>query len=535
MPSTATVTLVFARLKLSLLRNGLRQSQGRSAAFVASALLALAFGVLGLVLLLALRGHQHIAPVAVSLVALLAVAWAFVPLFVGGSDETLDPGRLVMLPLRPTPLMVSLLVASLIGIGPLFTVLIVTGAALGTARGAAGTAVALLAVPLVLLVCTTLARALAAANARLLTSRKGRDLAVFSGLVIAFGFQGLNLAMSRMTGTGDIGPIQTMADIARLLPPASAIDAVRAAGEGAYGTALLGLATTVAALGLLLWWWQRTLTRLMTSPDSSTLEAAPGRETPGKRRWRGGDPSALLPAGRTGTVMLRTLRYGRRDPKTKLGWVTALGMGLLMPVVFAVQGGASVYHVVWVAGLLGLLMYNQFGQDYSAFWLVAQTITTSRDALVELRARALALGLIAVPFTVVVVVISAASTGSWAELPPALGLALALLGALMGAGALTSARYPYSIPQDNAMKNVAPGQGALAWISLLCGTLAGGAVCAPLIALAVWLGIQHPGWMWTVLPLGMGYGLLLAGLGLRLAAPRVAGRLPEILAAVSRE
>ena len=40
-----------------------------------------------------------------------------------------------------------------------------------------------------LLVCVALARAVAAANVRLLTSRKGRDLAVLSGLVVAIGAQ----------------------------------------------------------------------------------------------------------------------------------------------------------------------------------------------------------------------------------------------------------------------------------------------------------------------------------------------------------
>lgn len=42
------------------------------------------------------------------------------------------------------------------------------------------------------------------------------------------------------------------------------------------------------------------------------------------------------------------------------------------------------------------------------------------------------------------------------------------------------------------------------------------------------------GWTWLLLPLGAVYGALITLLGLRLAAPRTAGRLPEILAAVSK-
>jgi ABC-2 type transport system permease protein len=41
-------------------------------------------------------------------------------------------------------------------------------------------------------------------------------------------------------------------------------------------------------------------------------------------------------------------------------------------------------------------------------------------------------------------------------------------------------------------------------------------------------------WSWLLLPVGAGYGALITLLGLRLAAPRTARRLPEILAAVSK-
>ena len=42
--SAPAITPVFVRLKLSLLRNGLRQSGGRKAAYITSAVFALLFG-----------------------------------------------------------------------------------------------------------------------------------------------------------------------------------------------------------------------------------------------------------------------------------------------------------------------------------------------------------------------------------------------------------------------------------------------------------------------------------------------------------
>ncbi|MYS70055.1 transporter, partial [Streptomyces sp. SID5926] len=67
--------------------------------------------------------------VAVPCAAVLALGWAVMPLFFPSGDETLDPTRLVMLPLRPRPLVRGLLTASLVGIGPLFTALLLVGCA----------------------------------------------------------------------------------------------------------------------------------------------------------------------------------------------------------------------------------------------------------------------------------------------------------------------------------------------------------------------------------------------------------------------
>ena len=169
----------------------------------------------------------------VLLVAVLALGWAVMPLFFPGGDETLDPTRLVMLPLRPRPLVRALLAASLVGIGPLFTLCLL--ARLGRSRSrtaAAAYVVGVVAVALTLLVCVALARAVAAANIRLLTSRKGRDLAVLSGLVIAVGAQVVNFGAQRLGSARARRSSTRSADVLRWVPPASAIGAVDSASEG---------------------------------------------------------------------------------------------------------------------------------------------------------------------------------------------------------------------------------------------------------------------------------------------------------------
>lgn len=524
---------VFVRLKLTLLRNGLRQSSGRRAAYVASLVVTVLLAVGQVIGLVALRGHAQATTLVVLMTAVVALGWAVMPLFFPSGDETLDPSRLVMLPLRPRPLIGALLVASLIGIGPLFTLALVLGSVIAVARGWAAVVAAVVAVPLTLLVCVALARSVATANIRLLTSRKGRDLAVLSGLVIGVGIQFVNFGAQRLGRPGGLSSLEPVADVVRWLPPASALGAVGSASEGAYGTAVAQLLLSVLALGALGWLWQRSLVKLMTSPDGSTIAAA---EPASKRSGAGRSGLfALLPEGRTGTVMERSLRYIARDPKTKATWVTALAIGLIVPVLNAVQGTGSVYLASFAAGMLGMQMYNQFGQDTSAFWMVAQTISSTRDAYLELRARALALLLITLPYTALVTVVNAAVLGDWATLPAGLGLSFALLGGMLATGAMASVLFPYSIPQDGAFKNVAPGQGGLAWISILGGMVTAGLLCGPVIGMTIWLhtaGLQD--WLWLVLPVGTVYGGFIGWLGVRLAAPRAADRLPEILTAVSK-
>ncbi|MEV6177969.1 transporter [Streptomyces sp. NPDC052015] len=525
------LTSTVVRLKWSLLRNGLRQSTGRRAAYVASAVATLLFAALQLAGLIALRGHAHAASLVVLLVAVLGLGWAVMPLFFPGGDETLDPTRLVMLPLRPRPLVRALLAASLVGIGPLFTLLMLLGSAIAVGHGAFAYGVAVVAVVIGLLVCVALARAVATANLRLLTSRRGRDLAVLSGLVIAIGAQVVNFGAQRL-GTAGLGQLDPAAEVLAWVPPASTIGAVDAASEGAYGVAVARLVVSAGALVLLVALWARTLTRLMTAPDGSTLQAA---EPAARDRRTSAGLGRLLPGGRTGTVMERSLRYVWRDPKTKAAWVTSLAIGLIVPVFNASQGTGSIYFACFAAGMLGIQMYNQFGQDTSAFWMVAMTISSRRDAYAELRARALALLVITLPYTTLVTVLTTALLGAWGKLPEVLGLSFALLGAMLATGAWTSARFPYSIPQEGH-KNVAPGQAGLAWIAIFGGMVASALLCAPVITVTIWLNVSEGGeaWSWVLLPVGAAYGTAITWLGLRLAAPRTATRLPEILTAVSK-
>ncbi|MFE2427359.1 transporter [Streptomyces sp. NPDC059373] len=526
------MTGTFVRLKLAIIRNGLHQSTGRTVGWVLGTVFSLLYALSAATGLVVLRGNDHAPSAAVGLAVVLVVGWAVMPLFLFGGDDTLDPTRLAMLPLRPRPLVTALLVSSLVGVGPLVTLLVTAGAAVALAGGAASVVVAVVAVPLVLVLCVALSRAVAAANTRLLTSRKGRDLAILSGLFVAVGVQLVNLAVSSLSSSGGLDRVASIASVLRWVPPAPALDAVRSAAHGSYGVAVAQLAYVGVVLGAVLVWWYRSLYRLMVVPDASTLQAAEGRD----RSGRSTGLHRLLPAGRTGTVMERQFRYAWRDPRSKAAWASALAVGLLLPVVSAVQHG-SVYSSCWAAGLLGMQMYNQFGVDGSAFWTVAATLATRDDARAELRGRAAVIASVAVPYVVLVTVGAALLLHRAAAVPEVLGLSFALLGALIATGAYASVRFPYAMPQETRFGggSAAPGQGGLAALSLFGGGVLGAALCVPVLVLVVALHVSgRHGLLWLVLPAGLAYGAGLAAAGLRFAAPRLTRRLPEILTAVSR-
>ena len=185
---------------------------------------------------------------------------------------------------------------------------------------------AVVAVPLTLLLCVALARAVATANVRLLTSRKGRDLAVLSGLVIAVGAQFVNFGAQRLGPGRRARPRWSRPRTwLRWLPPAPRRSArwTRRADGCVRGGRRPTAAHAWLALAALLWLWQRSAD---AADDRAGRLHARGRRGPTRKdRPAARALARLLPAGRTGTVMQRSLRYIGRDPKTKAAWVTRAG------------------------------------------------------------------------------------------------------------------------------------------------------------------------------------------------------------------
>src|SRR3954467_11934665 len=136
---------VFVKLKLTLIRNGLRGGWQRQVGLILGAVAALPLAALGfLALAVSGRDSDVAQQVAVIGCTVLFVGWISLPVLGFGSDETLDPSRLALLPLTRRQLMTGLLSASVIGLAPVATLLALSGSLIGfTTSVASGVVVAL--------------------------------------------------------------------------------------------------------------------------------------------------------------------------------------------------------------------------------------------------------------------------------------------------------------------------------------------------------------------------------------------------------
>lgn len=516
---------VFVGLKLALLRGSLRRSTARAVGFVAGAVFSVAGSCYAAVGLALAQGEPDAPDLAVLAFTGLAVAWLALPLSFGaGGDESADPTRLAVLPVRPRRLIAGATASALVGPGPLCTLVLITGAVVGAAEGAfdslPAALVTVLAVPITLLLCVVASRAVLASFARALTGRRGKDAAALGGVLTAVGGYAAYLLLT--TAGSGLGLPSVVVRVLRWTPPGWPADAIRAAADGRTGTALLELAGTAALIGLLMVWWHSSLARLMTTTDASTAQAAKVRTGPTT-----GLRARLLTSSRTLLVAHHQFSAFARAPRHRMTMIAALAYALLFPVVTVAVGMRTPYAVVggaWVFGLTapGLL----FALDGSAIWTNIATLRTVAQARAELLGRLIPQLALLVPWLTATGTGIALVTGRTDHLAAALGVGFALLGVTFAMGMAISVFHPYPYPEDPWSMS-APGQSGGYHLANFLSSILGVVAIAPLIAGAIALDGSVSSWL--LLPLGTAYGASAVLLTLRTMGQRLFDKAPEIL------
>jgi ABC-2 type transport system permease protein len=525
------VVAVFVRLKLTLLRNSLRGDATRTVLI----LLAIPFGVmvtgasfLGLAALRTLSLDDAAAGSAVFGTGVLLM-WVVSPLVLFASDNTLDPARLVLLPLVTKDLMAGMAAAAWIGLPPLATVVALSGSVIGLGRSPVAVLAALLGVGLAAALCVFTSRAVATLLAGALRSRRGRDLGAVL-LILLAGSIGVVFSVVPALLVQP-GVFETVSAICRWTPPGLAMSAGADAAAGRWGMLTVDLGVSALTLLVVLFWWSRSLATALVTPtraESARRSATPSALFPrGIGRW--------LPRTRAGAVFARELRYAWRSPYRRSSLALALVVGVFLGfapgfVDNEVAGGA-VFGGCWIAAAYAVSMANTLGYEGRSLWLHH---VVPGSSLPDWGGRILAAVTIGAVPAVAVSTVGAASSGEWALLPAALGLTAVILGAECGVSAILGVLLPYPMPDaDSNPFSTSSGGGVRAFLGVLAGFVMATVLGLPVIVLTIaGLAGWTPGLALAGI-VGLGYAPLLVAAAGWLAAKLHDQRAPEVLAIVA--
>ena len=522
---------VLVRLKLTLLRNGLRRSPWQVVAFVLAALWALGLVVAlgGGLIALRFTGLDVAAPVVVGAGSLAVLGWAFLPLVAFGVDETLDPARFATFALPRRDLVPGLLLAGLLGIPGVSTLLLALTTAVTFSRSVPATLVAVLAGTVGALTAVAASRATTTAASALLRARRSRDVVAVVGglLLIAFG-PGLNLLLGR---AGDLeSTARAVAGIAAWTPPGFAWAAAADAAAGNWGLAALRGVLALLVLAGVLGGWALALGRSGTGP-------AAGSGSTG--RGGGADHRGLLdrlPATPTTAVAVRCLAYWRRDPRYVVSAASLAVIPLLLLVLPLAQGSGTGPWLLaagpLAAFVAGWSLHDDVAYDHSAF---ALHVATGVPGRADRAGRVLAALVWQVPVVAALCVAGALAPGRPELLPAVLGVCAALLGAGLGVSSVASALTPYPAPAPGANPFQTPRGAAAATVAAqLVTTAITTALALPALALGL-VAFLGPAWAgWLALLVGAVTGPLWVWLGVTRGGAVLDRRAPEVLSTVSR-
>ncbi len=522
----------FVRLKLRITANGLRGQTWRVALFVLGAVLAVCAAVGGYALfsLPGLLDEQRAAEVALPLAGgLLMLGWLFLPLVFFGVDESLDPARFALLPIKRRTLIRGLFVASLAGVPAVATFAATLGMVDSAARlGGPGAAlIGFVGVVTGILLCAAISRSLTSAFATALRSRRARDLATVLLACVAALLGPLQLAALAGAENADWDGLARVAGVVAWTPFGAPYSVGLDAAAGRLWAVPVKLVLVLVTIGLLLWWWSTTLERAMLG--------AVGRSGPREREASARRPVAQLvpgwlPSTRFGALTAREMRYWWRETRRRASLITFSVVGIFLPVFIGVSSGsagAPTGMLIFVGALAAVSLANQFGFEGSAY---AANVVAGVPGRLELISRVAGFSVYVVPSLLVIAVVVGLAVGRPETVPALVGMLAAAYGVGLALVLPISVRVAYALP-DTANPFALSSGGGLAKGLLTFAALFGAAVLTVPMQLLAFLA--HDVWLWAGLPLGLLYGAGALLLGLRLAGPMLDRRMPELLATVT--
>ncbi|GAB3532446.1 hypothetical protein GCM10027403_04740 [Arthrobacter tecti] len=514
------------RLKLTLLRNSLKRSTWQLIGVILGSLYGL--GLLGLVVagLIALGSadQELVRTVVVIGGSVTVLGWLVIPLVAAGVDMTLDPARFVTFAVPMRQLIAGLTIGAVVGIPGVVTLIAsLTLVATWIRFPLAALAAAVCAVGAVLL-CIVGSRLVTTAGTALASSRKFKDLSSTVAIIplILLGPIIAGITAGFQSSPGFAGQL---ADVLAWTPLGVfwAVPADIAAGNVplALGRFVIGV-LTIAVLG---WLWQKSLSHALVTPAFNSVS----------RKGAGNlGLFARFPATPTGAVAARALIYWMRDPR----YAASVVIVPLLPIIlwFINRESGDLTLLTYVGPLTAFLLAWSISADISydntAFWT---HLSTGVSGKADRAGRVLALGVFALPVTIVFTVVPLWLNGSLQDLPMMLGLSMGALLTGAGLSSVISARYTYNVPLpgESAFKTP-PGTSFSMFTIQMLGWMVLLLLLLPEIALTIAYVVSgHAVYGWLTLAAGLLLGTTALILGIRIGGKWYDRRGPELLQAVS--
>lgn len=538
-----SVTGQLVKLNFTLARRQLARSPWQIVGMVVGLLYLLAAGAglfFGMSVLMKSSLPIH-ADVPVVVFGLITLAWMMLGLLFFGVDQTLDPARFSLFPLRARDMLPGLTIIGLLDVGSLACLLGAIGLAVGWVSSPLVAAIAAVAGILGTLVGMLGTRVLTTGLASMLSSRKFKDAAAVIVFLLIMAFSvGMQFVGVGTSSSRNVDAMLTLlhgsATVLSWTPFGFAWALPGDAAAGAWGIFAVHAVLALASVAVLWWAWGKLLDRALTSP----LETGSGSGTVKVNSW----VDRVFPATPAGAIGARTARYYRRDSRHMIGLISLVVMPFLMlvPVLIRRENFDSAQYSLTMiaftpaisAAFVAMSLMAELSYDGSAISTHMLTGIRGRD---DRLGRVYGTLLVIVPLLTVMLLVGAAVSRRGDLVPGILGLTVSLAATGMGAGLVmdTLVNYPYPPPGSNPFaKN--NGGGFAGFLGFFAMFIVAGVGSAPASALVIAQLVTHQMmWGWIGLLAGVVVGPLVFWGLLTLASKNLDKRWPEVLKNVTSE
>jgi len=522
------VVTTLVRLRFLLLFNGLKKSPWQMVAVILGALYGLGILSAAVIALIGLSFTSiEIARTVIVLAgAAVILGWTILPVFTSGIDQTVDPGRLAVFPIKLNTLVVALAISGVLGVPGIVTSIAALSTAVTWWRHPLAALVAVICAVIGVFTAVIGSRMLIALGSRLSSGRRAREaqrVLIFIPLIL---LGPIILGLTQVLRQSfDLLP--TIAEVVAWTPLGAiwAVPSDVASGNYARAAAEFGIGVATLAVFALLWRWG--LGRALETPT---------RSSPRKAGTRGLGLFATFPGTPTGAVAARALTYWVRDPRYAISLITIPLVPVLVFFYAGSNGDLSALNYVGpiVAVLLGVSIYTDVSYDNTAFALHLQTgVPGSADRL----GRVIAVAIFSFPLCVLLVIGSVWISNTWVMLPGLLGITIGVLLSGFAVSSVISGRFAFVVPApgDNPFK-AKPGGGFSLMLSMFaCWSILALLVAPELVLALIGFVTGQVILGWLALAAGIVLGSVFLVIGVRVGGRIVDKRGPELLTQLQRQ